>query len=351
MSNIKNRYGWIDIARGIAILLVVYRHAFEGIKRANLDINRYLYLEYANIMFFSFRMPLFFIVSGIFFEKSYRKRGFEVFLKTKMNTILYPYFLWGALQISVQLAFSGLVNADRKWTDFIFLLYQPREVEQFWYLYALFNVSIFYSLLKRLNCNKITIGLLSVCLYFLSSSFTRNNIDIGFITDIFHYCIFFFIGDLFSSQFSKDKISSWLSWKLVFLLVLPFFGSQIYFLMANLEYSSIKYSFVETYSPVSFLIIALIGCLFTICISFILEKSVYFNWLMIIGHHSLYIYVSHVFATAATRIILINYFEIKEVPILLASSFCAGIIFPILLFKIVRKLNLYWVFTLDKKML
>src|ERR1700730_9130577 len=94
------RLTWIDYAKGIAIILVLYRHVFEGIKASGIAIEKYISLEHANIMFFSFRMPLFFIVSGIFVASSLHKRGLKDFIATKMKTILYPYFLWGALQIT-----------------------------------------------------------------------------------------------------------------------------------------------------------------------------------------------------------------------------------------------------------
>src|SRR5690349_15151101 len=91
LKNNVNRYNWIDYARGIAIILVVYRHSFEGIKRAGFSISNYLFLEHANIIFFSFRMPLFFIVSGIFISGSLFKRGLNGLISNKMRTILYPY--------------------------------------------------------------------------------------------------------------------------------------------------------------------------------------------------------------------------------------------------------------------
>ena len=51
------RYDWVDYAKGIAIFLVVYRHSYLGLKLSGIDTTDYMYLEYGNIMFFSFRMP------------------------------------------------------------------------------------------------------------------------------------------------------------------------------------------------------------------------------------------------------------------------------------------------------
>jgi fucose 4-O-acetylase-like acetyltransferase len=71
----SERLSWIVYARGIAISLVAYRHVFEGAKEAGIGVQQYDFLEYFNILFYSFRMPLFFIISGIFISKNLKKRG------------------------------------------------------------------------------------------------------------------------------------------------------------------------------------------------------------------------------------------------------------------------------------
>src|SRR5690606_37421024 len=168
-------YDWVDYAKGIAIFLVVYRHSFEGLKRAGVDTASFMGLEYANILFFSFRMPLFFIVSGMFLSSSLAKRGLNTFIGQKAKTILYPYFLWGGLQISSQLLLSGMVNASRTAEDYLFLLYDPKGVDQFWYLYALFNVTALYALIKIYARFTVVFQLaLGIVLYYFSAFATRQ---------------------------------------------------------------------------------------------------------------------------------------------------------------------------------
>ena len=52
-KTVKKRIEYIDIARGIAIILMVIGHVVSGYKRA---------------IIFSFHMPLFIIISGFFFK-------------------------------------------------------------------------------------------------------------------------------------------------------------------------------------------------------------------------------------------------------------------------------------------
>ncbi len=77
--DLKSRITWIDVARGIGIILVIYGHA--------LDANSIRHLIYA------FHMPLFFFLSGIVFHHKKEDR-FVPFLKKNVRSILIPYFIF-----------------------------------------------------------------------------------------------------------------------------------------------------------------------------------------------------------------------------------------------------------------
>ncbi len=343
------RHLWVDYAKGVAIILVLYRHVFEGIKNSGIDVSKYIFLEEWNIAFFSFRMPLFFIVSGIFVSSSFVKRGMVKFLQSKLRTILYPYFLWGIIQISLQLIFSKYVNGPIKFSSYLYLFYLPREIEQFWYLYALFNVTILYVIFKYFFRLKSWHHLVLGLVFFLVSAYLyQKNIIVGFVSDILHYYIFIALGDLISKSIrNRNNWRLFESWRLFFLLLFPFVLSQIYFLYANIQFPQAKYQYVEYFNPLIFLPIAGIGCIFVINISFILQKYATAKWLRVLGKHSLYIYVSHVIVVASLRVLLTRGFNIYFVPALLVSGIIFGLVIPILLYKIAVKINMPWIFTLE----
>lgn len=345
------RQTWIDYAKGIAIVLVLYRHTFEGIKNSGISIKDYLSLEYANIIFFSFRMPLFFIVSGIFVAGSLEKRGLKSFTGTKIRTILYPYFLWGILQITLQLLFSKYVNSHRTIGDYLYLLYLPREVEQFWYLYALFNVTILYVFVKeKLKITPVQAIGIGVILYYLSAIAYQKDIIIGFLGDILHYYLFFAIGDAFS-RFIRDRnnIKYFESWKLTAFLLIPFIITQVYFLKENMLFPEKEYEYVEYFQPFTYILIALSGCVFIINLTFILQKNKVAKWILILGRHSLYIYVAHVMVLASVRILCTKAFGIYNVPVLLLIGTVAGLSVPVLLYKLSERFNCKWLFSLEEK--
>jgi fucose 4-O-acetylase-like acetyltransferase len=344
------RETWIDYARGIAIILVLYRHVFEGIKNAGIQVGQYLLIEHINIMFFSFRMPLFFIVSGIFLQGSLNKRGLKGFIATKAKTILYPFFLWGILQITLQLILKNYVNSNRTIYSYLDLLYMPRGIDQFWYLYALFNVSVIYALFcTAFKCKPATNIFIGAIFFYISILVHQANITLGFLDDILHYYLFYSIGDLLSKSIrDKNKRKYLESWKLLLFMLVPFLLGQYYFLKANLPYSTMKYEYVEYYEPLLFIPIALIGCTFILMLSFFLQEVKAIPWLHALGRHSLYIYVSHVMVIAAVRILMTRVFGIYNVPLLFFSGILLGLLIPVLIYTLACRLNMKWLFTLEK---
>ncbi|HEX2607783.1 MAG TPA: acyltransferase [Flavisolibacter sp.] len=359
MEKVKNdtRLRWIDYARGIAIILVVYRHVFEGLKNTQIlkvkgvSMDHYLYLEQANIFFFSFRMPLFFIVSGVFIAASLKKRGLGALMENKAKTILYPYFIWGIIQISIQILFSGFINSKKTAADFLYLLYSPREVEQFWYLYALFNVSILYAFTKsRTKITSTQQVALGLCFFLLSTLFSQWGVELWFINDILHYYLFLALGDSLAHYILKGKLKAFFySWQALALLLLPFAFSQYYFLMTNIDHraQSPKYLYVEYYQPFAFLLVSLTGCMFIITVSSLLDRYDAVKWLRKLGKHSLYIYVMHVIVFAAVRVILTRFLKVYNIPLLMIACISAGVIIPVLLYQLASKIGLKFLFTLE----
>ncbi|HVA96021.1 MAG TPA: acyltransferase family protein [Candidatus Acidoferrales bacterium] len=78
----SKRIHWIDIARGIAIVLVIYGHLFST------DQQRYL--------IYAFHMPLFFFISGLVFKPITAKPLLFIALKY-FKQLLIPYYIFAVL--------------------------------------------------------------------------------------------------------------------------------------------------------------------------------------------------------------------------------------------------------------
>ena len=74
-SQKKKRIQYIDIARGIAIILMIIGHVIEGLPRK---------------IIYSFHMPLFIIVSGLL----YKDRNAKDTIKNILKKLILPYAIW-----------------------------------------------------------------------------------------------------------------------------------------------------------------------------------------------------------------------------------------------------------------
>ena len=354
------RLNWIDYARGIAIILVAYRHVYEGAKQSGIHVEKYQMLEYANIFFYSFRMPLFFIVSGVFISLSVQKSGIAKYIGTRARTILYPYFLWGALQLLLQMVFAKYANGQPDPSSFLHMFYLPRELAQFWYLYALFSVSMLYLLAKFILKIPVWLNLMiGLAMFYLSAllyqealpkSFIVDALHHSFLFDLLHYYVFFVIGDMagkFLLSQSFKNIAS--QGKYVLVLFVFFLGVQTYFLLENLNNAAAKYMYVEFYQPFIFIFISLIGCTFMIFLTCWMDKKATMKWLTVLGRYSLYIYVAHVIVFATVRTFITKVFGVDDALIIIFTGMLFGITVPVFMYRLAERFNMRWLFTLEKK--
>ncbi|MBX6360618.1 MAG: acyltransferase [Acidobacterium ailaaui] len=331
----KSRLSWVDYAKGIALILVAYRHILIGFERAGLPIH--IVLLKANEMFFSFRMPLFFILSGIFISKSLEKRGWLNLIKVKAKTLLYPYILWCTIQITLQILFSKYTNSDRTLHDYTYIITNPDALDQMWYLFALFNVSVLYIILKYLLKIPALVQL-GVGIIFYYSSTKYNS---GPIRDLLYFYPFFALGDLVSNYLLNKKFYPiYRSHGLLFGILPAFIVSQWYFL----KHENIEYTHIFQFAGV-----ALIGCAFMLNVCFILGKYDKLNFLKIVGYHSLYIYILHVGIASLFRVLLTNGLEIRNTNLLLPVNLILSITLSIMLYNLIIRNGGWFIFILDKK--
>lgn len=121
----ENRNKIFDAIKAFAIFLVVYCHCISDLGDFDLSNN----LPY-NITY-SFHMPLFFMISGFFFESSLHLKWRDFLLK-KSISLLLPC-LFGAIVYSLLLPFQGMITFIRILNP----LYWP-----LWFLKGLFLVQL-----------------------------------------------------------------------------------------------------------------------------------------------------------------------------------------------------------------
>ncbi|MDQ1084527.1 MULTISPECIES: acyltransferase [Microbacterium] len=85
------RIAWIDVARGIAITLVVFHHSIQFLDATGWQVGPLVQLTTA---LSTFRMPLFFLVSGLLASSAIARLSFSSLFWKRLALLVYLYALW-----------------------------------------------------------------------------------------------------------------------------------------------------------------------------------------------------------------------------------------------------------------
>ena len=182
----KERINWIDLSKGFAILFMVIGHT-----NIPESLSKYIW---------SFHMPLFFFVSGIFLYKSIES-NVRLFLTKKVNSLLLPYFF-----------FSFIVFCGYYGTEY----HRPYEIYMGWEGYALWFIPVLFlselfifCIVRLLRKYKIPENglfiIVPILLYVISVSLSCFDIKLPYKIDCVPLCSIFVLYGYYFSRV-KDKI-------------------------------------------------------------------------------------------------------------------------------------------------
>jgi fucose 4-O-acetylase-like acetyltransferase len=129
------RSNLVDIAKGIAIILVVYGHTAQGM------IHREWWsgsgAVFSDVFVYSFHMPAFFFIAGLFVRNSLTKRGGKRFTIDKLKTILYPYLVFSIISVALEPLIGRFKSGTTPFHWNVFLR-SIADGEAEWFLFVLF---------------------------------------------------------------------------------------------------------------------------------------------------------------------------------------------------------------------
>jgi uncharacterized membrane protein YcfT len=341
MQQVKSqgRLQWVDYARGIAILLVVYRHTVIGARRSGFEISSLMF----NIqeVFLNFRMPVFFVLSGIFVAGSLVKKSKTLVLKDRASTLLYTYLLWGVITIVLQIIFSRFTNAHRDWSDLISIATKPREIGHLWYLLALFNTCALFLLLKRIKTPDIIHVILAAVMLILAKLPMLEHFSV--VSDLFYFYFYFLLGTYVSAIIlDRERGPEVLEPKKLYWLAPLFIGAQVFWFIFRNEEDGY-------YFTIPFLIVNLIACYFIYVLSNLLSRYKSNFWLAFLGRYSLYIYILHVYLASMAKTVLLYLKPDLNVWVLVITCTAVGVIAPVFIYNLLKGVGIDKLFSLKAK--
>jgi len=312
---LQEREEWVDYAKAFGIILVTYGHVARGVMNAGIKGDESVYYFINNVIY-SFHMPLFFFLSGLFFISSLQRRGAYSLFKNKLATIFYPYIVWSILQGSIELLLSNYTNGNVTVTQIASFLWAPRA--QFWFLYALFLVS----LVGILVYTKLSAKYYWLILVFATIAYINRYelVLIPLTGFVLHNFVFFAFGIVF---YQKRELIAKNNYFILPVSFLVFIILQWYFhIQLNLLYTTEKYWLA--------LLVAICSILFVSSLSISLLRFK-LRWLAFLGEASLGIYVMHIIAGSGIRIILQKMLGINDILTHLVIGTTMGVLIPLVI--------------------
>jgi len=329
----NKRLSWIDNARGLGIILVVYGHVLDGLVNTGLNLNKMFYhISYGVV--YGFHMPLFFFLSGFFAERWITK-DFKSAIGDKIKIILYPYIIWSAIQSVFKIMVANLTNTKMQWADLLKVFYDP--IGQFWFLYALFFIFLIYYLLRK-KINLVQLAIISVILYFIPYFYPALTKNALIIARIMHEFIYFAAGALFATKINYEPIIEKLYKTRYF--IFSFFS----FVLSNILYLSFSSKLNDAFNAALQFIIAVIGIIFIISLSCRIERYKISGFINYLGILSIVIYSAHIISMSSTRIILLKLLHVDNLFIHGIVGTVAGIMLPVMFYLIIKKFALVPIF-------
>ena len=328
----NERTDWVDYAKGIGIILVVYGHLLSSGYHAGLAIPQHFF-ELSDSIVYSFHMPLFFLLAGLFVESSLQKRGPREYLKDKLLRIAYPYFIWSILQMSVEVLFSSQTQRGASISDILAIAYRPWG--QFWFIYALFLMHVVYTLVSR--SGRFTAALMFIIGIWLF--FNPIYLNVAALEGFSIHFIFFVCGIYLRRYLVDMEALSLPLWAILFLLII-LLGSG-YFVFENVIEPARLANGLHPYYFLYFSILGIIAC---ISLAQYLAKKNNLQFLKTLGIYSLQIYLVHMLAGAGTRLVLQQVFHLQSWMLHILLGVAAALIIPIMLQKISEKINFPYLF-------
>jgi fucose 4-O-acetylase-like acetyltransferase len=319
----QKRVGWVDHAKGIGIFLVVLGHVLGGLQDASI-LHHSVWDEFVVRFIYSFHMPLFFFIAGLFVQRSANKPISRFFLD-KLSVIVYPYFVWSFLQGIIEIASAHYINHPTSALALLKIIYSP--IKQYWFLYTLFIILMLYKFSYDLKLSAKIFVLFALACY-LVEAFGVDIFDWNVLHSVCSDLIYFALGVVIAQTSMLDDFVNQKARWTVGIAVVGFI------LVAGgvAAHMDRKPLFVPE--------LAMTGILATIAFAMVTDRSKLLSFIRTWGLLSLEIFVAHTIAAAFIRVLLQKAFGISApLPHILFGT-GVGLYVPILLAYGAQKISL-----------
>ncbi|WP_394554205.1 acyltransferase family protein [Agromyces sp. MMS24-JH15] len=199
------RKSWMDLAKGVAIILVVVYHGMLFLHSIGFEGDG---MTRSKVTLETFPMPVFFLIAGMFGLRIQQWTFAETW-KRKISGYLYLYVVWSVIRFLFYLVVPNVRAGDGAGTTasdpISLLLIFVWPTSSYWFILALAVFTVAFWLIRRLPV-WLQVGAAAV----LSVLFSSDLLDTGNVGWT-HMCVcfvFFVVGALFSKRIEQAVLDS-----------------------------------------------------------------------------------------------------------------------------------------------
>lgn len=321
MSIENQRVAWADYAKGFCIIMVVMMHSTLGVEKA---AGAEGWMHYLVAFAKPFRMPDFFLISGLFLARVI-DRDWRSYLDKKVVHFAYFYVLW----LTIQFVFKAPGIAAESGAAGVVEAYALSFIEPFGTIWFIYLLPIFFVVAKALR------GVPWWIVWVAGAVLEMLPIETGWILidEFAARFVYFYTGYIFAEQifrFADGAIGRpWIAaaglvaWALVN-------GTAVFGGVSEL--------------PGVGLLLGLAGAAAVVGISGLLSKSDLMAAIRYCGRNSIVIYLAFFLPMAVTRTGLLKVGVIEDVGTISLIVTASAVVGPLVLYWIVRGTPLRFLF-------
>lgn len=274
------RIRWVDTAKAIAIVLVALAHAVQWTTLSGLSPDLW---NRVNVLLVLFRMPLFFLASGLF-ASSVIRRPWPVLWRSRLSLLVWVLLVWTLVRFAYFSLVPDASGLDH--TDPVDLALTPLMPSNgLWFLFASGFFFVVLKLLDGVVTRQVQLGGAAVLAVVF---FTR--VDTGSIAwnGVGRYLLFFMVG-----CYARDRIVTAVEsrsalWALALGAVFLLMAVPAFALQSRLP------------GVTGVLVIASAAVVGTgLLLARRLDRTRHLGWVATVGRHTLPVYVLHVLFVSA----------------------------------------------------
>ncbi len=320
-----DRLDWVDAAKGLSIILVVMMHSAYGVGE---DLNGTGVLHYIIGWATPFRMPEFFLISGLFLGQVIA-RPWAHYADRRIVHYLYFYLLWAVLQIAFKVGLgTGDVGAAIGQVGLAVI--EPYGVLWFIYMLAVYSLvaKLFYSL-KVPHWLALAIG--------VALQVVQVQTHIALVDHFAMYFVYFYAGYAFAPMVFRivesaqhhvvPAVIALACYALIEGILVFAGGSELHPRGITMGYAAL---------PFVHLALGFAGSLLVCLTAALLIRLPHMGWLRWLGEHSIVVYLSFSIPMAASRLIILKT-GATDVSLVSVMVMTVALVSPLILYWLIEK--------------